>query len=471
MAGRTRRPTAKAAAAASSQNASSSTKRKSAPAPASASKKNNGGKKTSQSSGGASTPSNSQSVQNSAQMLKNLEARNKQLLAALQAQQDAEIQKRNAELLDKDDADENSSEGTQTPRIKKKKTNPAPLSEEERQLAAALGSSKPLTLRDEEAAPSEPLDDEPDGDDGEDVEGGEHGVVDLTTEEGNGTSTTSSTPSHGEKVTSASFTQISGRLAALSKAKTREYIATVNAFPTDKEQFCWSAIQDAAKASEPFRRTLEEAELDLVLKENLIDYAGYSIAGLRGDLKAKAKTIILGHYSLTAGQSSAEIKERVRWLLTKSNFMYGGLDIKNLTVNRQEPFKHPILVDIIRGQWFGKGKADVATMNKMITLKLVMGELIALVVTVVENALKEWIEGSYHTVNFSEDTSAEQYMHHLRSWRKMETQGPNWTRTLQSELFQIIVSNTNRQHLQAAQDDDDLDDLNFAELESAVVQN
>ncbi|KAH9928059.1 hypothetical protein B0H21DRAFT_693515, partial [Amylocystis lapponica] len=185
------------------------------------------------------------------------------------------------------------------------------------------------------------------------------------------------------KVTSASFTQISGRLAALSKAKTREYIATVNAFPTDKEQFCWSAIQDAAKASEPFRRTLEEAELDLVLKENLIDYAGYSIAGLRGDLKAKAKTIILGHYSLTAGQSSAEIKERVRWLLTKSNFMYGGLDIKNLTVNRQEPFKHPILVDIIRGQWFGKGKADVATMNKMITLKLVMGELIALVVTVV----------------------------------------------------------------------------------------
>ncbi|KAH9922568.1 hypothetical protein B0H21DRAFT_701462, partial [Amylocystis lapponica] len=208
----------------------------------------------------------------------------------------------------------------------------------------------------------------------------------------------SSTPSHGEKVTSASFTQISGRLAALSKAKTREYIATVNAFPTDKEQFCWSAIQDAAKASEPFQRTLEEAELDL---------AGYSIAGLRGDLKAKAKTIILGHYSLTAGQSSAEIKERVRWLLTKSNFMYGGLDIKNLTVNRQEPFKHPILVDIIRGQWFGKGKADVAAMNKMITLKLVMGELIALVVTVVENALKEWIEGSYHTVNFSEDTSAE----------------------------------------------------------------
>ena len=48
-----------------------------------------------------------------------------------------------------------------------------------------------------------------------------------------------------------------------------------------------------------------------------------------------------------------------------------------------EPFAHPIISDLIRSQWFGRGKADGRTFNKMVGLKEIPGEVIILVVSVV----------------------------------------------------------------------------------------
>jgi Domain of unknown function (DUF6532) len=48
-----------------------------------------------------------------------------------------------------------------------------------------------------------------------------------------------------------------------------------------------------------------------------------------------------------------------------------------------EPFGHPIIADIIRAQWFGKGKADVRAYNKMVALSETPETIIILVVTAV----------------------------------------------------------------------------------------
>jgi hypothetical protein len=52
-------------------------------------------------------------------------------------------------------------------------------------------------------------------------------------------------------------------------------------------------------------------------------------------------------------------------------------------VLKAEPFGHPIFTDIIRNQWFGKGKADVLAYNKMVAAKEIPDEVIILVVCAV----------------------------------------------------------------------------------------
>lgn len=89
-----------------------------------------------------------------------------------------------------------------------------------------------------------------------------------------GTSRASSTAasSHGDKVKVDQFTPTTARLAALSKSKTRESVSTLNAFPTDKDQFVWGAIQDAAKSNEVYAEALKRVSQDLDMKEALITY-------------------------------------------------------------------------------------------------------------------------------------------------------------------------------------------------------
>lgn len=52
-------------------------------------------------------------------------------------------------------------------------------------------------------------------------------------------------------------------------------------------------------------------------------------------------------------------------------------------VDRQMVFQHPIILDIIRAQWFGKGKADLLTLHRMLEDQKIFGRVIVLVVTAV----------------------------------------------------------------------------------------
>jgi hypothetical protein len=48
---------------------------------------------------------------------------------------------------------------------------------------------------------------------------------------------------------------------------------------------------------------------------------------MRGELKKKAAAILCAHYGL-AGNTKAETKDLVEWLLEKGRFKYGGLNTK-----------------------------------------------------------------------------------------------------------------------------------------------
>jgi Domain of unknown function (DUF6532) len=52
-------------------------------------------------------------------------------------------------------------------------------------------------------------------------------------------------------------------------------------------------------------------------------------------------------------------------------------------VTRTRPFSHPILSDIICAQFFGKGKADIETYNKMVAEGKIPEAVVILVVTAV----------------------------------------------------------------------------------------
>lgn len=144
---------------------------------------------------------------------------------------------------------------------------------------------------------------------------------------------------------------------------------------------------------------LSQVIVSLASYTNDYSKASYAITGLRGELKSKSKLKIAGHYGISTNTSAIEVQKLVRWLRERSNFMFGGMDLKvclrtsieqsskfhlqNQKVDRQQPFCHPIITDMISQQWFGKGKADAQAYKKMVAQKKIFGRIIVLTVTAV----------------------------------------------------------------------------------------
>jgi hypothetical protein len=61
---------------------------------------------------------------------------------------------------------------------------------------------------------------------------------------------------------------------------------------------------------------------------------------------------------------------------------------QNQVITDKEPLGHPIIVDLIKSQFFGKGKADMQTFNKLVKMKKIPESMIILVITTVRPLLK-----------------------------------------------------------------------------------
>ena len=113
---------------------------------------------------------------------------------------------------------------------------------------------------------------------------------------------------------------------------------------------------------------------------------------------SKARDYVRAYYGLS-GEPDL-VREDVAWLLAKSHFAYGGVDVRvrvsfchganavvldqARTVDRMKPFGAQIIIDIIEAQWFpstSRSKLDLETTNKMYEKRDLPLNAILLVVT------------------------------------------------------------------------------------------
>ncbi|KAF8878971.1 hypothetical protein CPB84DRAFT_1852208 [Gymnopilus junonius] len=144
-----------------------------------------------------------------------------------------------------------------------------------------------------------------------------------------------------------------------------------------RPNWVWSILNETPSILPPIAsamaaKGLEIAGEDDEVKKDLLTYVLYGKTCLFNNIITKVRQCIAGYFSLTTG-SDANIKVKVEWLLTKSNFLYGGLDIKEKTVNRSKPFGNPIIRDIIQNIWFSTAKngskSDLMTTDVLVLLQ------------------------------------------------------------------------------------------------------
>lgn len=153
-----------------------------------------------------------------------------------------------------------------------------------------------------------------------------------------------------------------------------------------------------------------------------------------------------------------------------------GFIYQEQTYDISSPMGSTLIPDIIRGQWFDKGKADAVAFNEMVSLQSVPDKIIVLVVTAVSHCLYFWfLHGSWcirlkmqsrngplasailftsartwwkHGIHFSISNTYQdpltyrvsyRYIHHLNAWEYLKKKMPKWCKAYQERLFTKIM--------------------------------
>ncbi|KAH9976959.1 hypothetical protein BJV74DRAFT_798638 [Russula compacta] len=361
-----------------------------------------------------------------------INASNAKAKAALQAKGDEIIRKQNAALLDAEEQAAGSGDSgndSPTPARKKPRADNT-LNEDEADFNMLLGppkgedSDNPDGSTGGDGGDQDSQDEE--GQDGDDDEG-----VDIDLDEGdtgNGMQTedvedvkpcpskqscSGASSASGPKVKQEDFSPCSRQLANVGKSIVREQITLVDGFPKTKDTFIWDSIKLAAKGNDALEGAVNIAQ--------------------------------------------------------RSKFTHGAVDMKNQVVTDKTPLSHPIIVDLIRAQFFsGKGKADIQTYNTLMKMKKISEPIM------VENTLREYLTGEFVPLNFSEEVMGFnihaffRYMHHQKMLNKLKTESLSWTEQKIKAMFQDIVNGTNHSTADNDNSDEDFSDVDFGELEQSV---
>ena len=127
----------------------------------------------------------------------------------------------------------------------------------------------------------------------------------------------------------------------------------------------------------------------------------YGKGQLTNALITKAKSTVAVYYSIPGDLTPEDISIRVRWLLTKGVFRYGGINLtvemflwislknnanflfKAKTYNLQAPFASPLVIDLIRSQWFEGACSDRTAFSEMVSQRKIPAETLILCFTCV----------------------------------------------------------------------------------------
>ncbi|KAF8880704.1 hypothetical protein CPB84DRAFT_1851787 [Gymnopilus junonius] len=234
---------------------------------------------------------------------------------------------------------------------------------------------------------------------------------------------------------------------------------------TNKMDWLWTVIGETPTALGPASQATANAGLQAMAKDNdikgkLLTYVSYGQTILFNSIIMKAHQKVAGYFNLSCG-SSDDIKEKVTWLLTTSNFLYGDLDVKVKTLNSSKPFGNAFIKDLIQVIWFnmtkGGSKAEAMTRKHMLQQKEVPITIVILVIVAIEHSIGEYCGGSG-------------FIYHFKTWKGLVKKSKKWTDMYASTIFKIILQScSDLSHLLEDEDEvneEEIKDVNTTDLDN-----
>ncbi|KAJ7790993.1 hypothetical protein B0H14DRAFT_2937291 [Mycena olivaceomarginata] len=366
------------------------------------------------------------------------------------------IAKRNQDLLDEDEE-----EAAARPRKKAKQAS-APPSDE-------FGADRTTHHRADSPGLSVAGSDPNDPDLGEDSDADDSATQPLDLEMVVGNVDIPKTPkakciASNSRVTQATFSPMSVRLANVGRYAVRVGIATEEGFPGDHATFTWDAIThaieslNAPEVAERFNMAKESNER----RAQLVSYAWSGAPQLRGEVKTLCKSAVK-LFGIPGEYSPAEIAKHIKFLTGKKGiFKFGGINLQDQTYDRQRPFGTAFYHDVMTKQWFDTAKSEGVRATSFRNFIDSPIPVLTLVTDGMENALKEWSTGVRIQIKFTEEEFGPRYQHHRATLLNLQTKSPTW----------FTHSTSNFHHLKqvvAEPDEDELDGVDFNALEESVA--
>ncbi|KAJ8454142.1 hypothetical protein ONZ45_g19420 [Pleurotus djamor] len=197
----------------------------------------------------------------------------------------------------------------------------------------------------------------------------------------------------GPKHVKSDFDEDSLAIAEKARNLIRKKIVLEDALPLDNADF----------TREVLRKHTSEAEakhLDSLprrKRQHLIEWIGYVISAIRNKVKTAAGTATPNSYNLVGTSKPSVVQRKVSWLLEGSHFHYAEINMthKEFTYNRQTPYSHPVIADIIRTTFFegASERTFRGIFNTMMQTRTIPTPLLALVVTTIQHSLEEYTTG------------------------------------------------------------------------------
>ncbi|KAF8990160.1 hypothetical protein BDZ89DRAFT_1152088 [Hymenopellis radicata] len=211
------------------------------------------------------------------------------------------------------------------------------------------------------------------------------------------------------KRTEADFTPRRCRLLRATKLMVRRDTALDNAFvpASGRIDFVMTAtrkvLQEKAYANPENQETVNR--MKSWTDEEIYDFVVFAMYG-RG---AQTNSFVgKGHnaipmYGIPGSMNADQIKDTVKWMIKTKAYMYGGLDVKARTFNKDEPFQGDIFAVLIRTQFVStKGTGDVLVFKELLDKQAVPGPMFAYCQTIAEHCISQWSEGVFKEASFTD---------------------------------------------------------------------
>ncbi|KAF8870514.1 hypothetical protein CPB84DRAFT_1855527 [Gymnopilus junonius] len=243
-------------------------------------------------------------------------------------------------------------------------------------------------------------------------------------------------------------------------------------------EWAWTIINETPALLSPSASATAVHGLKLVtqdekLKHELLTYVLYGKTVLFNTIITKARQRIAGYFHLMVG-SVEEIKDKVTWLLTKSNFFYGDLDVNKRTFNKSKPFGSPLIHDMIQTLWFNASKngskAEAMTTRRMFENKEIPLSIVFLVVVAIEHSIGEYRDGTEKTTPFRESQIRTHFIHESQTWKGLAKKSAKWADLYPKMAFKNIVqASGDLSHLLIDEDEaneEDIEDVTPEDLDN-----